>query len=125
MAQPLGRGLRPARRSGLTSPDPVRTPTPQGHPDPTPTQEPRTSRTTGKRRDAHAPTHLAELLVQESSRKRATAIHRWIEAERALVEHSADRRERGRAKIGMLVAPGSRRLGASGLCRLGGHYELS
>ena len=27
MAQPAGRGLRPAHRSGLTSPDPVRTPT--------------------------------------------------------------------------------------------------
>ena len=35
MAEPLGRHLRPARRSGLTSPEPVRTPDgPRGHPDP-------------------------------------------------------------------------------------------
>ena len=40
MAEPLGRGLRPARRSGLTSPEPVRTPDGRhGHPDPSP--EPR------------------------------------------------------------------------------------
>ena len=40
MAQPLRSRLRPARRSGLTSPDPVRTPTPQGHPAPAPNQAP-------------------------------------------------------------------------------------
>jgi hypothetical protein len=35
MAQPLGRGLRAARRSGLTSPDPVRTTHgPRDHPEP-------------------------------------------------------------------------------------------
>jgi hypothetical protein len=69
MAEPLGRGLRPARPRGLTSPDQVRTLTPQGHPTPTPTQEPRTSRTTGERQDAHAPIHPAELPVQESTPK--------------------------------------------------------
>ena len=84
MAEPLARRLRTARPRGLTSPAPVRTPTPQGHPTQIPAQEPRTSRTTGERRDAHAPIHQAELRVQESSRKRATAIHRWIEAKRAV-----------------------------------------
>jgi hypothetical protein len=53
MAEPLGRHLRPARRSGLTSPEPVRTPDgPRGHPDPAPSQEPWTSRTAGERQDA-------------------------------------------------------------------------
>ena len=37
MAEPVGRGLRAARRSGLTSPEPVRTPHgPHGHPEPRP-----------------------------------------------------------------------------------------
>ena len=37
MAEPLGRGLRPARRSGLTSPEPVTHPDgPRGHPEPRP-----------------------------------------------------------------------------------------
>jgi|HubBroStandDraft_2_1064218.scaffolds.fasta_scaffold1881387_1 hypothetical protein len=83
MAQPLARRLRTARPRGLTSPDQVRTPRRKATPIPDldpGTPEPRTSRTTGERRDAHAPIHQAELLVQESSRKRATAIHRWIEA---------------------------------------------
>jgi hypothetical protein len=81
MAEPLGRGLRPARRSGLTSPEPVRDPTAMtATRTPHPAQEPRTSRRTGERQDAHARNHLAKLLVQESSRKRATGIGRWIEA---------------------------------------------
>ena len=68
----LGRGLRPARRSGLTSPEPVRTRTaPAATPNPPPSQEPRTSRRTGERQDARARIHLGKLLVQESSRKRA------------------------------------------------------
>ena len=83
----LGRGLRPARRSGLTSPDrsaPLTAPTATRTPPPSP--EPRTSRTTGERQDARARNHLAKLLVQESSRKRATRIGRWIEAERGSYE---------------------------------------
>jgi len=37
MAEPLGRGLRAAGRSGLTSPEQVRTPHgPRGHPEPRP-----------------------------------------------------------------------------------------
>jgi hypothetical protein len=81
MAEPLGRHPRPARRSGLTSPEQVRTPTaPAATPDPAPSQEPWTSRTAGERQDAHARNHLAKLLAQESSRKRATRIDRWIEA---------------------------------------------
>ena len=67
MAQPARRRLRAARRSGLTSPDPVRTPTqPQRHPNPPPSQEPRTSRRTGKRQEAHTQTRLGKLLMQES-----------------------------------------------------------
>ena len=43
MAEPAGRGLRAARRSGLTSPDPVRTRTaPDGHPAPAPGPQPGT-----------------------------------------------------------------------------------
>ncbi len=81
MAEPLGRGLRSARRSGLTCPEPVRTPDgPAATRTPSPSPEPRTSRTAGERQDARARNHLAKLLVQESSRKRATGIGRWIEA---------------------------------------------
>jgi hypothetical protein len=80
MAQPVGRGLRPARRRGLTSPDQVRTPRRKATRAPTPTPEPVDKPLTGERRDAHALIHLARLLVQQSSRERATAIHRWIEA---------------------------------------------
>ena len=43
-------------------------------------QEPRTSRTTGERQNARARNHLTKLLAQESNRKRATRIGRWIEA---------------------------------------------
>jgi hypothetical protein len=53
--------LRPARRSGLTNPDPVRTTAPQGkqpRTPPTPDHGPRTSRTKGERTNAHAPNHL-------------------------------------------------------------------
>ena len=54
----LARGLRAARRSGLTSPEPVRTPTAAtATRTPPPAQEPRTSRTTGERQDTHARTH--------------------------------------------------------------------
>jgi hypothetical protein len=66
MAQPARRRLRAARRSGLTSPDPVRTPTAATAPEPRPSQEPRTSRRTGKRQEAHTQTRLGKLLMQES-----------------------------------------------------------
>ncbi len=54
MAEPLGRGLRAARRSGQTSPEPVSTPDgPATVPNPRPrARNPRTSRTTGERQDA-------------------------------------------------------------------------
>ena len=81
MGEPVRRRLWAARRSGLTSPDPVRTPTAARPPRPlTPAQGPRTSRTTGERQDACARIHLAKFLVQQSSRKRLAAINRWIEA---------------------------------------------
>jgi Transposase DDE domain group 1 len=81
MAHPPRRGLRPARRSGLTSPDPVSTSTATTatrlRP---PAQEPRTSRRTGERQDARGPDSPRKLPVQESGRKRPTGIGRWIEA---------------------------------------------
>ena len=81
MAQPSRQRLRPAGRSGLTSPEPVRTPdAPAATPNHAPEPGPRTSRRAGERQDAHVRTHLAKLLVQESGRKRATGIVRWIEA---------------------------------------------
>ena len=80
MAEPVRRGLRPARCGGLTSPDPVRAPTATTA---TPTrprpEEPRTSRRTGGRQDTRGPIQLRKLLVQESGWKRPTGIGRWIE----------------------------------------------
>ena len=70
MADPVRRRLRAARRSGLTSPDPVRTPTAAtATRTPHPAQEPRTSRTTGERQNAHARTYPRKLLVQKSDRE--------------------------------------------------------
>ena len=81
MAEPLGRGLRAARRSGLTSPEPVRTPTaPAATQNPVPEPGTLDKPQNRQRQDARARNHLAKLLVQESSRKRATGIGRWIEA---------------------------------------------
>ena len=58
----LARRLRPARRSGLTSPEPVRTPNgPTATRTPSPSQEPWTSRRTGERQDTRARNHLAKL----------------------------------------------------------------
>ena len=56
MAQPVGRGLRPARHRGLTSPDPVRAPTARAAtPNPrTPAQDLWTSRRTSQRQEKHA-----------------------------------------------------------------------
>ena len=48
-------------------------------PSPPPSQEPRTSRRTGERQEAHARAHPAKLFTQESDRKRPTGIGRWIE----------------------------------------------
>jgi hypothetical protein len=82
MAEPPRRGLRAARRSGLTSPEPVSTPT-AATATPTPAPEPGTQDKPHSRPaaegDARARNHLAKLFVQESSRKRATGIGRWIE----------------------------------------------
>jgi hypothetical protein len=83
MAEPVGRDLRAAHGSGLTSPEPVSTPTATAATqNPDPSQEPRTSRTAGKRQHARARNQPAKLPVQESSPKRATGISRWIEAKR-------------------------------------------
>ena len=68
MAQPVGRGLRAARHSGLTSPEPVRTPTaPAATRTPSPSPEPRTSLTAGERQDACARNQLTKLLAHKSS----------------------------------------------------------
>ena len=81
MGEPVRRRLRAARRSGLTSLDPVRSPTAARPPRPlTSAQEPRTSRRTGERQDTHARIHPGKLLIQESGRERPTGIGRWIEA---------------------------------------------
>ncbi len=81
MAAPARRRLRPARRSGLTSPDPVRTRHgPTATPNPVPEPGTRTSRRTGERQDACARINPGKLLVQESDRKRSTRMGRWIEA---------------------------------------------
>jgi hypothetical protein len=73
-------------RSSTPLREPVSTRRPRGHPErprtPSPSQEPRTSRTTSEREDARARNQLAKLHVQESSRKRTTGIGRWIEAKR-------------------------------------------
>jgi hypothetical protein len=70
MAQPLGRRLRPARRHGLTSPDPVRTPDgPRGHPEtPTPAQDPVDKPQNRQRQEKHA----RKPLVEASDRNRGT-----------------------------------------------------
>jgi hypothetical protein len=66
MAEPPRRGLRPAHRSGLTSPDrSVSRNGRHGHPNPAPEARNRTSRRTGKRQEAHARIHFGKLLVQE------------------------------------------------------------
>jgi hypothetical protein len=84
MAEPLRRGLRPARRSGLTSPDRSAPQTARAAtPNPAPGPGTRTSRRTGKRQEARARIHLTRLLVQQSGRKRAAVIGRWIEAKGA------------------------------------------
>ena len=81
MGEPVRRRLRAARRSGLTSPNQVRTPTAARPPRSlTPAQEPRTSRRTDERQDIHARIHPGKLLVQESDRERITGTGRWIEA---------------------------------------------
>ena len=55
MAQPPLRSLRPARSRGLTSPDQVRTPRPEGHPaNPAPDRNLWTSRRKRQRREQHA-----------------------------------------------------------------------
>ena len=54
MAEPLGRGLRPARYCGLTSPDPVSTVNGHRHTTPAPgpgtTDKPQNTRAAGKTR---------------------------------------------------------------------------
>ena len=61
MAEPLGRRLRTARHSRLTSPDPVRTRTPQGTPAPqNPAQEPVDRPQNRQRQHKHAPKRVAE-----------------------------------------------------------------
>ena len=65
MAGPAGKRLRPARHSGLISPDLVRTRMPQGTPAPDPDPETTASRTKGERRDAHALIHLPKQKVEK------------------------------------------------------------
>ena len=81
MAEPLGRGLRAARRSGLTRPEPVRPPTAPAAtqnpvPEPGTQDKPHTRPAAGRPR----PESPRKLPAQKPSRKRATGIGRWIEA---------------------------------------------
>jgi hypothetical protein len=69
MAQPLGRRLRPARHHGLTSPDQVRTHTPEtGTETLTPAQEPVDKPQNRQRQEKHTP----KPLVEASDRNRRT-----------------------------------------------------
>ena len=80
MAEPVRLRLRPARRSGLTSPDRSAPATAPRPPTPAPEPEPRTSRRPGERQDAHTRIHPGKLLMQESESERPNGIGRWIEA---------------------------------------------
>jgi hypothetical protein len=68
MAQPVGRGLRPARRSGLTSPETVRTPTPETGTEPLTPQEPVDKPQNRQRQEKNA----RKPLVEASDRNRHT-----------------------------------------------------
>ncbi len=86
MAEPVRRGLRPARCRGLTSPDPVRTRYgPDGPPEPRPrARNPgqAAGQTSGK---TPAPGFTPENSSRRNrSRKRPTGISRWIEAKKVL-----------------------------------------
>ena len=81
MAEPPRRGLRAARRSGLTSPGTGPHPRRPSRPPSTPPQarnpdKPHNRRAAGSPR----PDSPGKLPVQKSTRKRSTGIGRWIEA---------------------------------------------
>jgi hypothetical protein len=79
MAEPVGSGLRPARRTGLTSPETVPTPTaPTATRPPTPAQDLWTSRRTSQRQQEHA---RKQTCRGESPKPSHPAFTRWIEAE--------------------------------------------
>ena len=79
MAEPVGRGLRAARRSGLTSPEPVRTSDgPSGHPetpDPGPGNLWTSRRTVSGRENTPKTTRGGQ-----SPKPPHSAFNRWIEA---------------------------------------------
>jgi hypothetical protein len=76
----VGRSLRAARHSRLTSPDPVRTPRRKAHRPSRPDPETTANRTKGERRDAHARIHLQKPIVKESASESTTLNNRWIQA---------------------------------------------
>jgi hypothetical protein len=73
MAEPLRSRLRTTRRSGLTSPDPVRTPTPARAAVPSPQPKAPDKPQNRQRQAKHA---LKALTDENDSRE----INRWIEA---------------------------------------------
>jgi NAD(P)-dependent dehydrogenase (short-subunit alcohol dehydrogenase family) len=78
MDEPVGRGLRPARRSGLTSPEQVTHPDGRRPPrTPAPTPETRTSRRTSQRQHKHA---RKQARRDENPKPSRPAFTRWIEA---------------------------------------------
>ena len=76
MAEPLGRRLRAARRSGLTSPEPVRTPTaPAATPNPVP--EPGTQDKPHSRRAAGRPRPESPRETPRAGIKPETSYRNW------------------------------------------------
>ncbi len=85
MDEPVRGRLRPARRRGLTSPDPVTAPARPPRP-PVPVRQPdtRTSRRTGQRRENHGRKTTKIINPPAGTRTRtprqASEFRRWIEA---------------------------------------------
>jgi hypothetical protein len=75
MGQPVRSRLRPARRSGLTSPDPVRTPTPARAPPQIPDRRTPDKPQNRQRQRKHAPKAQPKQTIQPK-------ISRWIQAKR-------------------------------------------
>ena len=109
MAEPLGRGLRAARRSGLTSPEPVRTPDgPRSHPNPAP--EPGTQDKPHSRRAAgcsrpESPHKTPHAGIKTETSYRHWPVDRGLAARKALPGSRAARRVSIRPRAGWTGAP--------------------
>ena len=83
MAEPVRRGLRPARCGGLRSPDSVRTPTAARPPRPPAPEQGNGQAAEEASGRAHAPGSTSGNSSYRIRPKRSTGIGRWIEAEAA------------------------------------------